>query len=312
MADRAMDKQSKVCMAGADILWQGTLSHLDQMPLTSDVERLSDPDFEINKGVLVNLAAKYFFAFVHPGAQDNPVPVGEIERLLKLFGRCKSLNEPEDDIEIMNRLRCFAPSLGFSADMGRAALVLRELLGQSPAPGVRYLGLDLHTGSGLLVLGQYLLARRVERGNIEIWGIEPDPVVAKRAGELLRALGAGNVIEASPEDKSAYEMIGGRPVSMISTPMVIGESVKLSDNKFFGSFATLFAMLGSKVEDTAFFPDGLIAYSRDMNISLIFSKENGFQRPPEYADIEFHPQGLFIDGRIVPLHRLASEVRNLR
>ncbi|MBU1612732.1 MAG: hypothetical protein KKC99_12895, partial [Proteobacteria bacterium] len=110
---------------------------------------------------------------------------------------------------------------------------------------------------------------------------------------------------------AAYEMIGGRPVSLVSTPMVAGETHSLTDQRFFASYETLFRALGPEVERTSFFPEGLIAYSPEMNASLILSKENRFQRPPEHARSTFHPQGLFINGRILPLHRLASGIRSI-
>lgn len=310
MADRAVEHTSGLgCWSDAQL--HGVLDQLDQEPLMALVRRLCDNDKALAASSLVNLAAKYFFAFVHPGAQENPVPVDEIVSLMNLHARCKSLNEPDDNIEIMNILRQHGPSLGLAADAGRAALVLMEMLHQSPAPGPRFLGLDIHTGSGLLALGQYIMARRLDKGTIQIWGMERDPDTAERAGQLLRALGAGNVVTADPSDVDSYSMLGGMPVSMVSTPLLTGESASLSDERFFGSYAALFEALGKSAEASVFFPEGLIAYSRDMNASLVFSKDNGYQRPPEYAQSEFQPQGLLVDGRVLPLHRLASGIRNI-
>lgn len=310
MAQRAIH-QSGACDGRFDHIVRGVFSCLDQTPLALDVERMADPATEVNTDALVNLAAKYFFAFVHPGAQENPVPVEEIALLVMMYERCASLNEPDDDIEIMNVLRRHAPGLSLAADAGRAALILSELLRQAPAAGSKFLGLDIHTGSGLLALGQCLMARRLSRRPIEVWGMERDGATAQRAGELLRSLGAGNVVEADPASAASYDILGGRPVSMISTPLVTGETGSLSEDMYFGSYAALFEALGKEAHRSAFFPEGLIAYSRDMNASLILSRENGYQRPPEYADATFHPQGLVVDGRVLPLHRLASGIRNI-
>lgn len=291
------------------ILTAEVSGYLDQSPLSADVDRLSDPDHAPHERELMALAAKYFFAFVHPGAHANPVPPGEIVALLEMYARCKSLNEPEDDIETMNRLRRFAPALALAADTSRAGLLLHELLTQAVNGGGRYIGMDLHAGSGLMVLGQRILARRLGRRDVEVWGVESDLMAAARAGELLRELGAGNVVGANPATPEAYEVVGGRPVTLVSSAECATGVLPLGRSRFFDSFAALFATLGRAIESAVFFPEGIIAYSRDMNASLILSRENGFQRPPEFADGVFHPQGLLVEGRILPLHRLAAPVR---
>jgi hypothetical protein len=283
------------------------LVHLDGTPLRREVERLSDPGFRPTDAALLNLAAKYFFAFVHPGAQENPVPPEELDRLLGLYARCGSLNEPDDDIELMNRLRRLAPALAFPADARRAALLLGELLATVPAAtGSRFLGLDVRSGAGLFVLGGAILARRLGFSAVEAWGVEQDEAVAERSGELLRSLGAGNVVADDPALPEAYAMLGGRPVSLVTTTLGSDASARLTEERFFAPWRAVFRALGGPAERAAFFPEGVIAYGREMNASLIFSRINGFQCPAEYTDAAFHPQGVFVNGRLLPLHRLSD------
>ena len=52
----------------------------------------------------------------------------------------------------------------------------------------------------------------------------------------------------------------------------------------------------------------MIAYSRTENASVILAKENRYQVPPEYMEsFEFVPQGLIMEGKIVPMHRLGGD-----
>lgn len=278
---------------------------LDQAPLTDDLRRLSDPRTAVCRQSLKNVAAKYFFAFVHPGSHANPVPPSEIGALLGMFGRCRSLNEPGDDIEIMNALRRFAPALKLAGDPETAAGMLQVLLGQ-PVPEGRFLGLDLHSGSGLLVLGQALLARRAGRESIEAWGLEEDGEAAARAGALLRALGAGNAVRATPSEVGAYALVGGRNISLVTAADTSGVCPALCDERFFGVYAALFEACGPALNRAAFFPEGLIVYSRETNASLILGRENGFQRPPEFEGAVLHPQAWIVNGEILPLHRLSG------
>jgi hypothetical protein len=278
---------------------------LDQAPLVDDLRILGDPTVPLSAQSLMNVAAKYFFAFVHPGAQSNPVPPSAIGALLGMFARCRSLNEPDDDIEIMNMLRRFAPALSLAGEPETAARMLRALFGQRVAETGRFLGLDLYSGSGLLVLGQYLLARRAGVESIEVWGMEEDAEVADRAGALLRSLGAGNVVHASPATASSYALAGGRNIALVSAADTTGTCAALCDERFFGAYAALFEACGPALGRAEFFPEGLIVYSRETNASLILSRENGFQRPAEFEGAALHPQAWIVSGEILPLHRLS-------
>ncbi|MGE4293830.1 MAG: hypothetical protein AB7E32_16660 [Desulfovibrio sp.] len=283
---------------------------LDQAPLVDDLRLLGDPAVPLSTQALMNVAAKYFFAFVHPGAQANPVPPSEVGALLGLFARCHSLNEPGDDIEIMNFLRRFAPALSLAGDPETAARMLQALLGQRVPETGRFLGLDLYTGSGLLVLGQYLLARRAGIGAVEVWGLEEDGEIAERAGALLRNLGAGNAAYASPSRVASYELVGGRNLALVTAAGTAGTCADLCDERFFGAYAALFEACGPALDRAEFFPEGLIVYSRETNASLILSHETGFQRPAEFEGAVLHPQAWIVNGEVLPLHRLSRGQRS--
>lgn len=287
-------------------------SWLDQAPLLDDFRRLCNPDIPISDVALMNLAAKYFFAFVHPGSQLNPVPPSELAALLGMFARCRSLNEPDDDIDIMNFLRRLAPALNMSADPELASRMLGALFQQRISSCERFLGLDLYTGSGLLVLGQALLARRSGVKVVETWGLEEDEETAARAGALLRALGAGNVMHASPARVASYDLVSGRNLALVTAANTTGTCAALCDERFFGAYAALFEACGPALGRAEFFPEGLIVYSRETNASLILSRENGFQRPDEFEGTVLHPQAWIVSGEILPLHHLSGMPRPMK
>jgi hypothetical protein len=56
-----------------------------------------------------------------------------------------------------------------------------------------------------------------------------------------------------------------------------------------------------------FFPEGLIAHSTATRASVILARENGFQPPAEYLTERFIPQGLILEGKVLPMHRLGSD-----
>ncbi len=281
------------------------LACLDLTPLCLEVERLSDALHKVQRSALVNIVAKYFFAFVYPGAQKNSIPVKDIRHLFSLFYRCASLNEPDDDIETMNILRRFAPSLQLVADVGRAASILSEMLLQNPVPREKFLGLDLQTGSGLLALGQSIMAQRLGYEKIAVWGMEEDEQTALRADSLLGTLESGKVVAGDPCLSKSYAMLRKDFVSFVSCPQAFFLGGQLAEKGYFAGYRTLFQVLGEQARHCVFFPEGLIAYSREMNMSFVLSKEEGYQLPAEYADMPLYSQGLVTQGRVLPLHHLA-------
>ena len=278
--------------------------------LASDIERLCDPADVPSDELFLNVAVKYFFAYVHDGAQDDRVPYGEIASLYEQFSRHHSLNEPADDIEIMNRLRQWSPVLKVLADAARAAHVMRAVVGQRDVSigGVGpYVGVDLGAGTGIMLLAQQIQARRNGFCDVQTFGFQADMMAGERTHDLIRALGAGSLILADPTRPGAYGMLRGRPIVYVANEMVAGIQQSLCMDNFFNKYKAFYASIGHGADEAAFFPEGLIAYSRTDNASVILAKENRYQAPLDDMNSEFIPQGLIMEGKIVPMHRLGGD-----
>ena len=298
----------------------------DHSPLVREVERLFDPDIDPGTesgsgsgiGFWPCLAAKYFFAYVHPGSEDAPVPLVAVRELLGMFARQASLNEPDDDIETMNLLRRHSRPLAPLADPALAGHVLRAVAGMdlerkpdadnvdSDRPG--FLGVDLFSGAGWLVLAQNLLARRQGFAEVRVLGLEPDPGAAQRSRRLLERLGLGEVLHADPTDPAAPALLSAPP-DFVSTGAYGWHDRILTRGGYFAALENLSRAAGGLVP-TACFPEGLVVYSRDTGVSLLLSKGNLFQGPPDLADSQFTVQGLYFENRLTPLHRLGDPFRS--
>jgi hypothetical protein len=111
---------------------------------------------------------------------------------------------------------------------------------------------------------------------------------------------------ADPTREGAYNILRGRAISYVANEMVAGMQQSLTQDNFFNKYKAFFGAVAESAERAAFFPEGLIAHSGSVGISLIFAKENGFQAPEEYMGAEFLPQGLIIEGRVMPMHELGA------
>jgi len=278
--------------------------------LAADIERLCEPGQPMADEQYLNVAVKYFFAYVHEGAHGEKVEYDEIASLYEQFSRHQSLNEPTDDIEIMNRLRQWSSVLRVLADAPRAAHVMRAVIGQRDAPrasGGPYIGVDIGAGTGIMLLAQQIQAQRNGFTDIQTLGYQTDPISGERTHDLVHTLGMGSVMLADPTREGAYGILKGRPISYVANEMVAGIQQSLSRDNFFNKYTAFFAAVGSNADNAAFFPEGLIAHSGQEGASVILAKENGFSAPEEYMDSQFTPQGVIIEGKVLPMHKLGRD-----
>ncbi|NDV20048.1 hypothetical protein GO013_11505 [Pseudodesulfovibrio sp. JC047] len=281
--------------------------------LAHEVELACDPHKPISDASLLNIAVKYFFAYVHD-ACDVSVPYEEIATLYGQFSRHQSMNEPADDIEIMNRLRMWSSVLRVLADVPRAASVMRCVLSQSrprQSEGGPFVGVDLGTGTGIVLLALQIQARRSGFSDIQTLGFQSDPVSGERTHDLIHALGAGSVMLADPTREGAYAVVRGRNIDFVANETLAGIQQSLSADNCFRKYQAFFAAVGKEVNSAVFFPDGVIAYSAVAQASVILAKENEFQPPLDRAYETLIPQGLFFDGALVPIHKLGQELYHL-
>ena len=283
--------------------------HYTETPLAEDVAGLSDARTPVTGEALVNLVAKYLCCWMLPDAQDEPLPLEDVRRLLEMFHRHDSLNEPGDDIELMHLMRRHGRELTPLADLPRMAHAVRCVVLAEDGPvhaGEDFVGLDMDAGTGILVLAQSIRARRAGCAHDEVWGIVRDREAAARTYDLLAELGAGGAVTGDAASPESYRMLRGKTLCYVTNERLAGLPPQLGAQDFFRPYEALFRAAGPGAQAAGFFPEGLIVYCRRSNVSLILSRDNAFQCPPEYADVEFRPQGMVVEGAITPLHRLGE------
>ena len=278
--------------------------------LASDVERLCDPEEAVTDESLLNMAVKFFFSYVHESGYDESVPFGEIADLYEQFSRHQSMNEPTDDVEVMNRLRMWSSVLRVLADAPRAAHVMRAVIDQADVPvcnGGPFVGVDLGAGTGIMLLALQILARRNGFTDIQTLGYQTDPISGERTHDLIHTLGAGSVMLADPTREGAYGVVQGRNISYVANEVIGGIQQSLTAENCFRKYQAFFNAVGEHIQSAAFFPEGLIAHSAQAHASVILARENSFQPPAEYLDEKFIPQGLILEGKVLPMHKLGQD-----
>jgi len=275
--------------------------------LEEEFSRLCDPGEPITDSRLLNVVVKYFCAYLDDSMSSRSLSFAEIVEVFEGFGRHQSLNEPHDDIERMNRMRQWSGVLRMLADVPRMAHILRDVLGMNvQSPKSRFVGLDMGTASGMLLVGMAANARRNGYEEPLVRGFMNDPVAGERTHDLLRALGVGDVLAVSPSDGRAYAWLQGISPTLVVNEMLVGSQQPLGVRDFFVPYKTLASAAGP-LFFTTFYPEGIIAYCREANMSMIITPDNGFQVPAEYMTSGLVAQGFLQSAQVMPTHLMGVD-----
>lgn len=245
------------------------------------IETLADPQSAPDPALLASVTLKYFYAYVHPESLETDVAEPALTRLAGQFVRRRggtALLVGQDD------LRRFLLHHGFAlqmlVDLPKTVHLLTALLALPIPDRDSFLGLDLGAGTGILLLGQYLLARRAGFATPTLLGFEFQPQVAERADSLLAALGIGRVRRADAARIETYADLPPGPVACVSNETLPSAGRRLYKEPFPAINAALFAALGPRLAATAFLPQAVWASDRAGQAWQRLAPENAFAGAP--------------------------------
>lgn len=248
----------------------------DNTTLKHTVETLSDKNIAITDDALINLVTKYFYAYFYPGAVDRKVPLKEIEELFQTssiyFALSFAAKETKQSIDydrlshegkIMFDNEYAVSMLG---SFGATVAVVKDIVSrklEATLTNNHYNGLDLWSGTGILLLAQYILARRNSYDTIKAIGIEINNRTSARSCNLVEKLWPGQIkiINEDTTRQQAYQLV--RPM-MTNDPIVFfsnenipttGDSMWTINDPFYENTQALYAVLSDRfIPQTQSFP----------------------------------------------------------
>lgn len=274
-------------------------------PLMRDIALLCDPNIAVSDTTVLNLVVKYFHAYVHPGSHKHALDLEEITSLFELFSRHREEGKQADG-ELMGRLREWSFALRMLADVPKTAHIFRSIASTPLTWDSEYRGLDIGTGSGILLLAEVIQAWRNGYQNIRAVGIEVDEKVGARTAQIFRDLGVGEVVLGNAREREVYRIMPKTP-TFVSNETVAAMHERLGREDFTLINQTLRSVYGANIMRAGFFPEALIIYAPCRKVSAILSRKTCFQIPQAYRGLSFYPRAVVIDGHIVPLNRLGEE-----
>lgn len=242
------------------------------------IARLSRPDVVADGPALASLCLKYFFAYVFPERTGEDVSLEAVTCLAGQFVRRRGGTRSLVGEAALRRLLLHHGfALQMLLDLPKTVHLLATILSLSASVGHgRFCGLDLGAGTGILLLGQHLLARRGGCASPELVGIEHLPQVAARAHGLLASLGVGRIVAGDATSAAIYRNIPQGPVACVTNETLPASGRRLYKEPFPAINAALFAALGPHLATTAFVPEAVWVSDREGRSWLRLAPENGF------------------------------------
>lgn len=246
--------------------------------LAGHIERLGRPETPVTGPALASLCLAYAQAYVHPERVGETVGLEAATLLAGQFARrrggCRAL-AGQGALRRVLLQHGFALQMLF--DIPKTVHLLAALLRLPVATGKNaFLGLDLGAGTGILLLGQYLLARRNGCAAPQLTGIEHLPQVAARADALLAGLGVGRVLCGDATTSAIYHNVPQGEPACVTNETLPSLGRRLYKEPFTAISAALFAALGGRLGRTAFLPEAVWVADRAGRSWLRLAPENAF------------------------------------
>ena len=271
-------------------------------PLTDDLLRLSEPRTPLTPADLLTIVGKYAHAFVHSGSQDQSVSLAELTRFLDQFvNRRRGADSLEGRGELRKRMLDHGFALCMLLDLPKTAHILWDICHREPPapenPDTEFFGLDIGAGTGVLMLGMWLAARRAGFANCRIVGLERNEMVAVRTGELLAELGIGRVLIADAKRPGLFKGLCPEHIHFVANETLPSQGHRLWKEDFPVINERLFEQCGQALNDTLFFPSAVHVVDSRGGRSLRLSPQTRFLPESDYPPRLLRMAGIELNGQ---------------
>lgn len=211
------------------------------LSLNKTVEKLSDPKVTVDEDMLINLVAKYFYCYFLPDLVDTKLSLKDIEKFFE-WGQifCVASRKDKQIIwfkwdldEVFFSLRFANNSYGLTmlGDIAPTVSILQDIILRKIDPNVfdgHYQWLDLWTGSGILLLAQYIQAVRNGFSSIHNVGVEYNGSAIPDLSKIADKLGFGKIVQWDTTQASLYQTLNLDRVSFFSNENIPTSGVPMT------------------------------------------------------------------------------------
>lgn len=282
--------------------------------LIADLDEAGNPDVELDGPLLMNILVKFFYTYVYPGFHDQEL---ELEDISLLFDQFVHRRLGSDVLENCLGLRKELLSYGFAlcmlADLPKSAHIFKAIAEARPRlSGDVFTGLDIGSGTGILMLAMSVQASRNGFTGASLVGMERNQIVAERTNEVLGGMGLGNVIVADAKKNDSYGFLQSKKLHYITNETLPSVNRSLWKEDFIFICKTLFSGLASQTAEASFFPEAVLVGRSPSEMLTVLDSRNGFQLESEKYPLRLmKPYAISLDGIMTPLETVGSDYTDL-
>lgn len=241
--------------------------------LKETIAILSDKKNAITDDMVLNLVTKYFFAYFYPESVDNKIDLASVEKLREDYDMYFKMRETafqfaKYDIIHQNHIYNFISHheypITMLGDIAATTILVKDIAQRELSSALQanaYRWLDLGTGTGILLLAQYIQAMRNGYTSLQNIGIDNHPYAVKTTDKLIQKLWCGAAIYGDTTQKNTYlELYGDAPIHHVSNETIPPRNSRMNtkSDPFFQNTTALYAVLDQYIKpETQFFPNRL-------------------------------------------------------
>ena len=281
--------------------------------LKQDIQHCAAPDTILSDTLILNILIKYFHAYIYPDSISQRLSLKEISTCINQFIHRRSGSELLwGRKELRQTMLKYGFALAMLADFAKTAHIFKDIACRKINPSAFshcFSGLDIGAGTGILMLAQWLCAKRNSFNEIDITGIERDRCICDRSGVLAERLNIGRVICKDAKKKSTYSFLENRPVTFVTNETLPGSSARLWKEDFITINQIIFDNFSNLMIHASFFPSQVRVADKYGNHIFTLSPDNCFhkiQGPPLHL---MYPSAIELEGCFTPLPETGKHFR---
>lgn len=272
--------------------------------LNDDLAEAGNPGVELDGPLLLNIMVKFFHAYVYPGSHGQVLGLDEVSLLFDRFvHRRLGSDVLENCLDLRKQLLSYGFALCMLADLPKSVHIFKAIAEAKPQlDGGPFTGLDIGSGTGILMLAMDVQSRRNGFEGCSLVGIERNQIVAERTNEVLGRMGVGNVLVADAKKVDSYGFLEGRKLHFVCNETLPSTGRSLWKEDFIFISKTLFEGLEEQTAHAGFFPESVLVGRTPDEMLTVLDSSAGFQLTDEEYPLRLmKPYAIGLSGEMTRL-----------
>lgn len=263
--------------------------------LSEDIQQLSDPQYKISINdkesaqLVVDLVMKFFHNYIYIDSYNQKLDISETSKALNdyiemnIVWLIASKKNPQNQTPLQKAKISYCYTLDMLWSIYSTTEIIIDIINKKIDPKKfddKFIGLDLWTGSWILLLAQYILSNRNKFKNYKWYWIEIDNIVHERSKQIAKSLNFWDIINWDTTKEDVFRALQIKNnITFISNETIPTSSQRMNkpttDPFIFNNYLIL-NTLWNNITKAEFFPSELHVFDNKTKKIIRLSAQNNF------------------------------------